>query len=116
VPNKGLDGVMAVKQLEKSTARVGVTCSVNQQMVKRSEENAFNAKLELGYCREWLMRLRDEVDGGLMRIDVVLKELECSGPSQGSKATYWVFKPIKRNKPKGKKKIHIFLRWEQAQA
>jgi hypothetical protein len=84
-------------------------------MVKRCEENAFNAKLELGYCREWLRRLGGEVDAGLVRIDAVLKEFECSGPSQGSEATNWVSKPSKRNKPK-EKKIHIFLRWEQARA
>lgn len=53
----------------------------------RHEENAFNAKLELGNCREWLRHIRGEVDAGLVRIDAFLKELEFSGPGQERKAS-----------------------------
>jgi hypothetical protein len=90
------------KQPVKGTVGVGVACSVLQQGVKGRMENTINAKLELGYCREWLRRLRGEVDAGLRRLDAVIKELEFSGPGQGNKGMGWASKPAAEwdSKPK----------------
>jgi hypothetical protein len=101
------------KQPVKGTVGVGVACSVLQQGVKGHMENTINAKLELGYCREWLRRLRGEVDAGLLRLDAVIKELEISGPGQGNKGMGWASKPTAERdskpkdnqEPKGKKAV-----------
>jgi hypothetical protein len=45
-------------------------------------EHAFNATVELLNCREWLRRIRGEVDVGLQRLDRVLKDLDVYGPGQ----------------------------------
>jgi hypothetical protein len=45
-------------------------------------EHAFNATVELLNCREWLRRIRGEVDVGLQRLDLVLKDLVAPGPGQ----------------------------------
>jgi hypothetical protein len=45
-------------------------------------EHAFNATVELLNCREWLRRIRGEVDVGLQRLDLVLKDLDVSGLGQ----------------------------------
>jgi hypothetical protein len=66
---------------------IGVTCEFNQVRMKGLEGAdgvyAFNATLELGYVREWLSRLRGEVDASLLRIDEVLKNLKLVGLGQG---------------------------------
>ncbi|KAE8076449.1 hypothetical protein FH972_015098 [Carpinus fangiana] len=77
----------------------GVTCAGFQERVTRQQEIAFNAKLELGQCREWLRRVRGEVDAGIGRIDAIIQELECFGPGQGSKISGWGSKPIRRTEP-----------------
>ena len=41
---------------------------------------AFNANQELHSIREWLGRLRGEVDAGIVRLDVVLSNLKEIGP------------------------------------
>jgi hypothetical protein len=62
------------------------------------QELAFNVKEELAQCREWLRRVRGEVDAGIGRIDVAISKLESLGPDQGSMCSGWASKPIKRSK------------------
>jgi hypothetical protein len=69
---------------------VGVACLSNHGQVIGREGAvndkgvfAFNAKVELYNCREWLRRLRGEVDAGLQRLDGLLKDMDVFGPGQG---------------------------------
>jgi hypothetical protein len=57
--------------------------------------SSFNAKMELLICRDWLRKIRGEVDAGLQRLDLVFKELDFSGPGP-------VKKPESINKPSPK--------------
>jgi hypothetical protein len=59
----------------------------------------FNAKLELIRCREWLKNIRDEVDIGLQRLDLVIKEVDLSGPGQGHPGCLLSAKPILKPGP-----------------
>jgi hypothetical protein len=72
---------------------VGVTCaSITEKVIGLNGVSAFNAKGELGIMREWLCRLRGEVDAGLVRLDTWIKSVESSGPGQRSKDLVWVSK------------------------
>ena len=73
--------------------------------MKGREESSLNAKLELCCLREWLSRIRGEVDAGLVRVDAVLKVLESDGPGQKRKASGWISKPMRKNRYKGKKPL-----------
>jgi hypothetical protein len=77
---------------------VGAAYTGFQEKVMRQQEMAFNAKVELVQCREWLRRVRGEVDAGIGRIDAVIKKWESFGPGQGSLSSGWVPKPTKRTK------------------
>jgi hypothetical protein len=64
-----------------------VACLPNQGKVILREEvvrdkgvSAFNAKVELYNCKEWLKRIRGEVDAGLQRLDMLLKDVDITGP------------------------------------
>jgi hypothetical protein len=88
---------------------VGVACLSNHgQVIGRegavSDKGvfAFNAKVELYNCREWLRRLGGEVDAGLQRLDWLLKDMDVFGPGQGQSAKGWVPKPKWRHEPRGK--------------
>ena len=85
---------------------VGVAWSELKELRKRHERavnlSAFNAKQELRSIREWLGRLRGEVDAGIVRLGVVLSNLKETGQGQGSRETGRIHK-LKRNfKPKKK--------------
>jgi hypothetical protein len=54
---------------------------------------AFNAIEELLKCREWLRSLRGEVDAGLHRLDVLLKDVAGFGPVQGRRVMGGAPKP-----------------------
>ena len=89
---------------------VGVTCSLNHELVKGLEGainhtrvSAFNANQELCNLREWLRRLKGEVDVGLERLEVVFNKLESTGLGQGCKVSDWDPNPTRRFKPKRKK-------------
>jgi hypothetical protein len=45
--------------------------------------------------REWLKRIRGEVDAGLQRLDLLLKDVEPTGPGQGRMSKEWALKPKK---------------------
>jgi hypothetical protein len=88
---------------------VGVACLSNHRQVIGREGavsdkgvSAFNAKVELFNCREWLRRPRGEVDAGLQRLDGLLKDMDVFGPGQGQSAKGWVPKPKLSHEPKGK--------------
>jgi hypothetical protein len=81
-----------------ATHDVGAVNTGFQEEVMRQHEMAFNAKVELAQCREWLRRVRGEVDAGIGRIDVAIKKLESFGPGQGSMCSGWAVKPTKRSK------------------
>jgi hypothetical protein len=88
---------------------VGVACLSNHGQVIGCEGtvsdkgvSTFNAKVELYNCREWLRRLRGEVDAGLQRLVGLLKDMDVFGPGQGQMAKGWVPKPKWRHEPKGK--------------
>ena len=51
-------------------------------MLKGREGKPFNAKQELGWLKEWLGRVRSEVDAGLSRVDTILEFLNQDGPGQ----------------------------------
>ena len=72
-----------------------------QGKLKGREENAFNAKQELRWLREWLGRVRSEVDAGLLRVEAVLKILDHVGPDQET-GPVWTAKPRRKNKNKKK--------------
>ncbi|KAE8125061.1 hypothetical protein FH972_019898 [Carpinus fangiana] len=102
--------VLAAKQSaqvaqSQAISSAGVTCPIIQGKVKGREESSLNAKLELGCLREWLSRIRGEVDAGLVRVDAVLKVLESDGPGQERRASDWISKPVRKNKYKGKKPL-----------
>ena len=61
-----------------------------------------NAKLKLHSIREWLGRLRGEVDAGIVRLDAVLSNLKESEPGQGSREMGRILKPKRKFKPKQK--------------
>jgi hypothetical protein len=88
---------MAVQLPEKCNMGMGVAYSVGKQLVKGQEEKALNVTLELGYCREWLRKLRDEVDVGLGRIEAALKDFESAGPDLGREVKDRALKSIKTN-------------------
>jgi hypothetical protein len=64
--------------------------------------SVFNAKVELYNCREWLRKIRGEVDAGLQKLDRVLRGVDFSGPGQGNMGLEWVPKPKKTPEPRGK--------------
>jgi hypothetical protein len=64
--------------------------------------SVFNAKVELYNCREWLRKIRGEVDAGLQKLDQVLRGVDFSGPGQGNMGLEWVPKPKKTPEPRGK--------------
>jgi hypothetical protein len=66
---------------------------------------AFNAKVELFNCREWLRRSRGEVDAGLQRLDMILMDMDFSGPGQERLGSVMAPKPIRKPVPNGKKPL-----------
>jgi hypothetical protein len=64
---------------------------------------AFNAKVELYNCREWLKRIKGEVDVGLQKLDTLLRDVDFNGPGQGHMGKEWVPKPKRMPQPRGKK-------------
>jgi hypothetical protein len=89
---------------------VEVACLPNQGKVILREEavsekgvSIFNAKVELYNCREWLKRIRGEVDAGLQRLDMLLKDVDIIGLGQGCMGKEWAPKPKRTPKPRGKK-------------
>ena len=74
--------------------------------VSHEEVSAFKTKVELRNIREWLSRLRGEVDTGMERLEVVLNHLNTPGSGQGSREAGWIPKPTKRFKPKKKAWAH----------
>jgi hypothetical protein len=95
-----------VVQVSKICAE-GVACPGVQGNLKGREEAALNAIQELGCLREWLKRVRGEVDEGLGRIEAVFKRLEHDGPGQEKKNSAWNSKPKRENKFKGKKAVNF---------
>ena len=76
--------------------------------------SAFNAKQELCSIREWLGQLRDEVDVGIERLNVVINTLKVDGSGQRK----WVTGQISKYKSKSnfKPSIHTWDRkksWAQ---
>jgi hypothetical protein len=62
---------------------------------------AFNAKVELYNCREWLRIIMGEVDAGLQKLDSLLRDVDFNGPGRMSKVG--VPKPKRVLEPSGKK-------------
>jgi hypothetical protein len=85
---------------------VEVVWSAMKELPKGHErvvsQSAINAKQELCSIREWLGRLRGEVDAGIVRLDVVLSNLKETGLGQGSKEAGQIHKPRRTLKPKKK--------------
>ena len=83
-----------------------VAWSELEELPKRHERvvnlSAFNAKQELCSIREWLGRLRGEVDARIVRLDVVLSNLKETGSGQGSREAGRIHKPKRTFKPKKK--------------
>jgi hypothetical protein len=71
--------------------------------------SSFNAKTELLICRDWLRKIRGEVDAGLKRLDLVFKELDLSGPGQGCLDPVLSSKPIRKPEPKVPKSSSVGL-------
>jgi hypothetical protein len=71
--------------------------------VNHAGQSTFNVNLELCNFRELLRRLKGEVDVGLERLDVVIKNMEIIGPGQGCRDS--VVKKVV--KPKGKEKMGV---------
>jgi hypothetical protein len=94
-------GMPAAKQSSEDLA-----CPGFQGKLKGREELALNVLQELGWLRDWLRRVRGEVDAGLLRVDAVFKALEMDGPGQESKAKSWLPKPRRKNKSKAKKALN----------
>jgi hypothetical protein len=87
----------------------GVECSLDQGLpkglvraVSLEGVSAFNSMLELRSIREWLCRLRGEVDAGMERLDVVINHLKFSGSRQWSRVAGRIPKPTKSFKLKKK--------------
>jgi hypothetical protein len=96
--------------LSSAPESVEVACLPNQGKVILREEAvsdkgvyAFNAKVELYNCREWLKRIRGEVDAGLQRLDMLLKDVDITGLGQGRMGKEWAPKPKRTSEPRGKK-------------
>ncbi|KAE8125075.1 hypothetical protein FH972_019912 [Carpinus fangiana] len=88
----------------------GVACQTIPGKVTSREEKVyavgvseFNAKVELYNCREWLKRIRGEVDAGLQKLNKILREVDFNGPGQGYLGNECVPKPKRAPKPRGKK-------------
>jgi hypothetical protein len=64
---------------------------------------ALNAIAELCNYREWLGKIRGEVDVGLQKLDLLLRDVDFNGPGQGRMGKEWVPKPKKTPEPRGKK-------------
>jgi hypothetical protein len=94
-------GMSAAKQNSEDLA-----CPGFQGKLKGREELALNVLQELGCLRDWLSRVRGEVDAGLLRVDAVFKVLEMDGPGQESKAKSRLPKPRRKNKSKAKKALN----------
>jgi hypothetical protein len=62
---------------------------------------AFNAKVELFNCREWLRKIRGEVDAGLQKLDSLLRDVDFNGP--GHMRNVGVPKPKSFHEPSGRK-------------
>jgi hypothetical protein len=97
--NAGIESVPASTTQAKTP--VGAACSVLQELPKSWDVSltAFNAKQELHSIREWLGRLRGEVDAGIVRLEMVLKNLNVSGSGQGSGTAGRISKSKKFFKP-----------------
>jgi hypothetical protein len=74
-----------------------------EKAVSDEEGQAFNAIEELHSCRVWLRRLRGEVDAGLQRLDLLLKNVTANGPMQGRLDVGGASKPNRVSEPRGKK-------------
>jgi hypothetical protein len=66
---------------------------------------ALNAKVELLNCREWLRRIRGEVDADLQRLDLFLMDMEFSRPGQERLGSEMAPKPLRKPVPNGKKPL-----------
>jgi hypothetical protein len=110
-----MKGMVAAKQgaqsiLLPANSVAGVACSGNKKDVKRQEEIAFNAKLELLSFRVWLRRVSNELAAGLGKVDELIKNLEDAGPGRVFKASGLVLKSKKRKAFKGKKQAALKAR------
>jgi hypothetical protein len=98
--------------LSPAPLSVNEACLPRQGMESSLEEfvskgvSSFNAKMELLFCRDWLKRIRGEVDAGLRRLDMVLKEVDFSGPGQERPDSELAPKPIRKPEPKDKMKLN----------
>jgi hypothetical protein len=107
-----MKGMVAAKQGAHLPANsvAGVACSGNKKDVKRQEEIAFNAKLELLSFRVWLRRVSNELAAGLEKVDELIINLEDAGPGRVFKASGLVLKSKKRKAFKGKKQAALKAR------
>ncbi|KAE8008584.1 hypothetical protein FH972_005081 [Carpinus fangiana] len=53
--------------------------------------------------REWMKRIRGEVDAGLQRLERLIKDVDFSGPGQGRMGKEWAFRPKRTLEPRGKR-------------
>ncbi|KAE8038479.1 hypothetical protein FH972_010984 [Carpinus fangiana] len=84
------------------------TCQPSQSKVPLREEEVYdkgvsgiNVKVELYNCREWLKRVRGELDAGLQRLNKIIGELDFIGPGQKCTGKEWVPKPKRNLEPRG---------------
>ena len=76
---------------------------LREEAVSEKGVSAFNAKVELYNCREWLKRIRGEVDAGLQRLDLLLKNVDITRPGKGCMGKEWASKPKRTPEPRCKK-------------
>jgi hypothetical protein len=77
--------------------------TLREEVVFDKEVSAFNAKVELYNCREWLKIIRGEVDAGLQMLEMLLRAVDFNGLGQGRMGKEWVPKPKRTPEPRGKK-------------
>jgi hypothetical protein len=84
----------------------GAARSVMKELSKRQEKAVslavINVNQDLRSIREWLGRLRGEVDAGIERLDEVLSKFKFAGSGQGSREVGRIIKPKRIFKPKQK--------------
>jgi hypothetical protein len=77
--------------------------ALHEEVVSDKGVSALNAIAELCNCREWLRKIRGEVDAGLQKLDLLLRDVDFNGPGQGRRGKEWVPEPKKTPEPRGKK-------------
>lgn len=83
---------------------VGAACSLLQEQPKSRDVSQFaiNAKQELHSIRDWLGCLRSEVDAGIVRLEIVLSNLNAFKSGQVSRVASRIPKFKKTFKPKNR--------------